>query len=89
MRTFGLPQEIGLTPEEREAAAERRRGRHEFHKRLWRRSLEIPRGEAHGGRLLGPPPDILADHLRGGSWSLLRRFLCIPSMLLMRLLRTG
>jgi ABC-type multidrug transport system fused ATPase/permease subunit len=76
MRTFGLPQDIGLTQDEREAAASRRRRRHEFHKKLWRRSLEIPKGEAHGGKLIGPPPDTMEDaRHRGGSFSLLRRFL--------------
>ncbi|MHC5056646.1 MAG: ABC transporter ATP-binding protein, partial [Planctomycetota bacterium] len=75
MRTFGLPQDIGLTPEEREAAAARRQRRHEFHKKLWRRSLEIPKGEAHGGKLVGPAPDIMeGERYRGGSWSLLGRF---------------
>ncbi|MHC4251441.1 MAG: ABC transporter ATP-binding protein [Planctomycetota bacterium] len=76
MRTFGLPQDIGLTPEEREAAAARKRKRHEFHKKLWRRSLEIPKGEAHHGKLVGPAPDIMeGERHRGGSWSLLGRFL--------------
>jgi len=76
MRTFGLPQQIGLTEDERVAAAERRRKRHEFHKKLWRRSLEIPRGEAHNGKLVGPAPDIMeGDRYRGGSWALLGRFL--------------
>ena len=76
MRTFGLPEQIGLTEEERVAATERRKKRHEFHKKLWRRSLEIPKGEAHNGKLVGPAPDIMeGDKHRGGSWSLLRRFL--------------
>jgi len=76
VRTFSLPEELGLTPEEREAAGERRRGKHEFHKKLWRRALEIPKGEAHGGKLVGPPPDIMdAEKFRGGSWSLFGRFL--------------
>ena len=76
MRTFSLPEELGLTPEERETAGQRRRDKQEYHKRLWRKALEIPKGEAHGGKLIGPPPDIMGpDHLRGGSWSLLRRFL--------------
>ena len=76
MRTFGLPVQIGLTDEERTAAAERRKKRQEFHKKMWRRSLEIPPGKAHGGKLEGPHPDIVnADRHRGGSWSLFRRFL--------------
>ena len=76
MRTFGLPQDIGLTQDERDAAATRRRRRHEFHKKLWRRSLEIPKGAAHRGKLVGPAPDIMeGERLRGGSWSLLGRFL--------------
>jgi ABC-type multidrug transport system fused ATPase/permease subunit len=76
VKTFSLPEEIGLTPEEREAAGDRRKAKHEFHKKLWRKALEIPKGEAHGGKLVGPDPDIMPPpHLRGGSWSLLRRFL--------------
>jgi len=76
MRTFGLPEQIGLTPEERTAATARKAKRHEFHKKLWRRSLEIPKGEAHNGKLIGPPSDIMeGDRHRGGSWALVWRFL--------------
>jgi len=76
MRTYSLPEQVWLTPEEREQAERRRQARADHERQLWRKALQIPKGGRHAGKLVGPSEDILGPkELQGGSWALVRRFL--------------